>query len=319
VVVATGATVRLAQTSEVRAALDLIFSGGAPHDPQAGDFMRYASLRHIDLALTTVAEQDGKLIWAALPVPSPGRTMLLFTPPRIPQPPQDIAARDLIQSLCRQYAQLDVHLAQVLLEPAHTDMRQFFAGLKFVEIAELVYLYGSVARDSSRPRLPNGYAWVSYSPENHRLFADAILQTYHDSLDCPGLTGLRDIEDIILGHRATGDFNPQMWNVLVEQVDAHSPPQPRAVLLLAAIPHSDAVELVYIGLTPAARGKGNADLTMQLAFHLCAKAGRRRLTLAVDAINAPALKLYDRHGMSRAVSKMALLRDLRAGPAANAR
>jgi len=295
----------------MRDALGIIFSGGGPHDPRADDFVRYANSRNIDLSRTTVAEKVGKFVWAALPVQSPGRTMLIFVPPHIPHPPGDIAAHDLIEYICRHYARMDVHLAQVLVEPWQSDLRNFLGGLGFAEIAELIYLHGPVPPDSARPRLPSGFAWVSYSPENHSLFANAILQTYQDSLDCPGLTGLRDIEDIILGHRATGDFDAQLWNVLVEQVDLHSPPQPRAVLLLAGIPRSDAVELVYAGLTPASRGKGISDLVMQLTFHLCGKIGRRRLTLAVDAINTPALKLYNRHGMSRVASKMAMLRDLR--------
>ena len=37
----------------------------------------------------------------------------------------------------------------------------------------------------------------------------------------------------------------------------------------------------------------------------------KRLTLAVDSRNAPALKLYYRHGMQQIGAKTAMLRDLR--------
>ena len=60
------------------------------------------------------------------------------------------------------------------------------------------------------------------------------------------------------------------------------------VLLLSRIPHSDAMELVYLGLSPEARGKGWGDLMMREAMHRVAADGRKKLTLAVDSINAPA-------------------------------
>jgi ribosomal protein S18 acetylase RimI-like enzyme len=74
------------------------------------------------------------------------------------------------------------------------------------------------------------------------------------------------------------------------------------------------VELVYLGLTPAARGRGLADLLMRQALWATAWMNRSRLTLAVDSQNAPALKVYYRHGMQRTGSKIALMRDLRPEP-----
>jgi ribosomal protein S18 acetylase RimI-like enzyme len=41
--------------------------------------------------------------------------------------------------------------------------------------------------------------------------------------------------------------------------------------------------------------------------------GRENLSLAVDSRNQPALRLYYRHGMRRIGSRIALIRDLRAG------
>jgi ribosomal protein S18 acetylase RimI-like enzyme len=44
---------------------------------------------------------------------------------------------------------------------------------------------------------------------------------------------------------------------------------------------------------------------------ILATENHQRLTLAVDARNIPALKLYYRHGMTRVASKLAFMRDLR--------
>jgi hypothetical protein len=123
---------------------------------------------------------------------------------------------------------------------------------------------------------------------------------------------MRDMEDVIVGHKATGEFDPSLWQILCEG------DEPRGVLLLSRMPSSDVMELVYLGLSPQGRGRGWSDLLMRQAMYHVASERRRRLTLAVDSINTPALKLYYRHGMQRIASKIAMIRDLR-GPLSTAR
>jgi len=153
--------------------------------------------------------------------------------------------------------------------------------------------------------------WSNYSPDTHALFGRAILDSYQSSLDCPALNGRRDIEDIIAGHKASGTFDPSLWFLLREGEKS------LGVLLLSESSRSDAVELVYLGLAPAARGRKLADLMMRQALAVVAGRKLPRLCLAVDSLNTPALKLYYRHGMSRIASKIAMLRDLQRLPAAS--
>jgi mycothiol synthase len=124
-------------------------------------------------------------------------------------------------------------------------------------------------------------------------------------MDCPGLNGLRDIDDIIAGHKASGEFDPNRWYLLFERA------LPVAVLLLSRSPHADGVELVYLGLAPEVRGRGIADLLMHLATASVSADGRMQLSLAVDSRNERAMHLYFRHGMQRVGSRIALIRDLR--------
>jgi ribosomal protein S18 acetylase RimI-like enzyme len=143
------------------------------------------------------------------------------------------------------------------------------------------------------------------------------VQSYRESLDCPALNGLRDVEDVIAGHKASGGgidaFDPSWWFLLRERGE------PLAVLLLArtAAPHA-AAELVYLGLVPAARGRGVGDILMRQALHVVSSSIDDRstntasLALAVDARNKPALNLYHRHGLRRVGCKRALMRQLRA-------
>ncbi len=61
------------------------------------------------------------------------------------------------------------------------------------------------------------------------------------------------------------------------------------------------MELVYLGLAPAARGRGLGGCLMRLAEARSAAAKASHLSLAVDALNAPALSLYSppRHAADR--------------------
>jgi mycothiol synthase len=282
----------------------ILGSGGKPAgSAQVIEFLRYTGERNINLGETCVAEVNGKLIWAGLPMVSPGRTALLFTPAESID--GGVAAHQLVEYMCANLAGRGVFLAQVLLDPAKNDARQFFASHHFIEMAELLYLNGPAPRAPVAPVLPAEFRWEHYSAQTHGLFAAAIQASYQNSLDCPGLTGMRHIDDVIEGHRATGEFDTNLWQVLYRK------DEPMGVLLLSRIPGIDSLELVYLGLAPAARGRGLGDLLMRQAMFQVVKENRRRLSLAVDSINLPAAKLYYRFGMARLTSKVAMVRDLR--------
>jgi GNAT superfamily N-acetyltransferase len=209
---------------------------------------------------------------------------------------------------------MNVQLAQVLLEPGDDATRRIFESRRFIRMAELIYLHTAIRRPLPPPPLPPGWVWHSYGPKTHQLFADAILASYQQSLDCPGLTGVREIEDIIAGHKASGEFDPAYWTVLCRTRSANAQgrgaEEALGVLLLSRLPRGDTVELVYIGLSPEARGLQLGEWLMRHALHSALSMGVLRLSLAVDSINRPALKLYYRFGLSRMGSKIALMRRL---------
>ncbi len=301
---------RVAGESEHIEALRLILgsdSGAAASDNQVVDFLNFCHARDVDLGRLWIVCRGKRLLWAVLPLKCPGKTMLLFCP----QSPPPMEARDLaaamIQDACAHDAADNVHLAQILLDPGAEQTGQIIARCGFERLAELIYLHGSVpAGCKTQPALP---AWnlLHYQPQTHQQFVDAISASYQQSLDCPALSGRRDMADVIEGHQAAGQYDPQLWTLLLEDQ------KPLGVLILARIARSALMELVYLGLCPEARGRGIGDWMMNYAF--CAAAARQcqGLSLAVDAINKPALNLYFRHGMRRLCSKIAWMRDLRTG------
>ena len=154
--------------------------------------------------------------------------------------------------------------------------------------------------------------WLTYASANHALFRGTIARSYVQSLDCPALNGRRNMDDVIAGHQASGEFDARLWRLLcVPPLIAGDDPEPLGVLLLARVPQAQVLELVYLGLTPEARGRRLGDLLVRQAIASVNDSGMARLSLAVDAKNAPALRLYYRHGLIRSGSRLAMMRDLR--------
>jgi ribosomal protein S18 acetylase RimI-like enzyme len=315
---------RPANPNEIQLAISLILAN--PARPalasQVADFINAAPQRRIDVRAAWIVQNSGRTVWAILPVINPGRTCLLLAPSDLPDSSFP-AAMVLINEICRTLADGGLHLTQVLLEPQHLRPRRLFTSTGFKEIAELIYLQGHIPKSLQPAPITPQMHWLAYSPKTHDLFAQTILRTYEDSLDCPALSGLRHIDDILAGHQATGDFDPAAWQLLVEnQQDLSSAKnqslgsllpgdKPLGVVLLSRIPHTDAMELVYLGLVPEARHRGLGPTLMRHAMHFTLGDQRRKLSLAVDSKNDPALKLYYRSGLQQVATRHALIRDLR--------
>jgi ribosomal protein S18 acetylase RimI-like enzyme len=249
---------------------------------------------------------NGQAAFSVLAVPSPGRTAMIFAS----HPLRDAQVSEvsgLIDHACGEVAGWDIDLAQALLEPSERLEREAFLAAGFSELALLSYLERPLSRSNPPPppRWPAGTRLQTYTEAADGVLKSVLEQSYEQTLDCPGLYGLRRTEDIIAGHRATGSFDPTLWTLL--WIDE----QPAGALLLNAFPGQKTVELVYLGLAPAARRRG---LGRQLLRHgLCQLRSRpeRSMTLAVDQRNKPALRLYESEGMRVVVDRVALIRPLR--------
>lgn len=149
---------------------------------------------------------------------------------------------------------------------------------------------------------PRTWRWITYAPERHREFADLILATYEASLDCPALSGLRHIDDIIAGHQAAGRFDPRRW-LLLRNGDRAA-----GCILFAENPVRPALELVYMGVHPRERCHGVGTALLRAGLALARRERFDIVTVAVDEANEPALRLYRRHGFRQTTCRRALIR-----------
>lgn len=297
---------RAAEASEYEEAIRLMLT--RPHlAPDMGWVAEYARLARVHREHAgglRIALCNDQIISGVLPITSAGRTMLLMVPLFVAGPMQMTATRGLVNQTCELAKADGIKIAQCLVDPDHLAAMQLLENAGFKKIADLMYLQLTPSLTPRKPPvLPEGFGWKSYEPSTHELFARGILGSYEESLDCPTMKGLRSIEDIIAGHRATGQHDPKLWHVVIDPAGA-----PVGVLLLSKIHNGAALELVYVGIVPGQRGKGIGDALMRKAMEAMAETHAQKLTLAVDAINTPALNLYWRHGMKQAGKKTALMR-----------
>ena len=276
-------------TPERRAqALASVLGTGAVHSPS---FERRAEAQGIDLALLWEAVRGDQLEAAALVVPHPGRSgLLLATAPRDATHSATVAAT--VRALLH-HVRTDerIRLIQALSAPAETLRSKSWTDAGLRHLASLDYMERPIATPWPDPRPgPAGITLAPWDPADRRGLEALLAETYEETLDCPGLAQMRDAADILDGHLAAGEHDPRLWLI------ARHAGRAVASLLLAPCAATDSVEVVYLGIVPAFRGRGLGGALLSSGAALVRHRQERTLALAVDARNTPAVALYARAG-----------------------
>jgi mycothiol synthase len=260
----------------------------------------------IDLSGLWVAqERAGRIVGALLTQPLAGKAAAVWAPEVKPSWRRPALAAGLLQAALADLKARGFQLAQAVLDEsaglrAARDLKR--GGMP--RVTELLYLERDTALPlptaSEKPASRDLLGWpcacptFEWRPFEFALefeFRSVLQATYRGSLDMPELEGARSLDDIMESHRATGRFVAERWRL------GYFPGKPEAasVLLMAEVPGRDVWEVIYLGLTPAARGRGLGRAVVQHALEL-ARCHVSRLELAVDCRNVPATRLYQSTG-----------------------
>lgn len=309
------AVVRVTPALHLPAAAALVGRGRADALTSGRRFLEAAAVHQIDLSnMWASVESDGRTVrQVCLAVPGSGRTATMFTS----TPGNEAQARELgavIRAACG--AVTESCLAQALLEPVEALAMESFEAAGFERLAELAYLRRPLpstmsARRSTPPALPEGVRIRPYTPADDAALPGILDRTYIDTLDCPRLCDLRTTDEVLESHRAAGTFDPALWWMIdLEQNGATST---EGVMLFNPNPSMGNIELVYLGIAPALRGRGVALPALEFGIRQCALrgGGLRSVTCAVDRKNTPAIRLYERTGFRESALRIAYV--MRAG------
>lgn len=234
------------------------------------------------------ARRGARLVGGVFSEVQVGRTAVVWPPRLVPGEPAGTGG-GLLRATSEFLIGKRIRIAHTLLDAGMEEDGTVLSAEGFEPLADLLYL---VSPDERFPRSrPAGVLeFESYSPAAHGRMARVIEATYEETLDCPRLNGVRETDDVLAGYRATGVFDPARWLL------ARHGGEDVGCLLLADHPEQENWELVYMGLVPSARGNGWGNEITRYAQWLTRQAGRPRLVLAVDAANAPAIRVYSSLG-----------------------
>ncbi|MBL0922243.1 MAG: GNAT family N-acetyltransferase [Phycisphaerales bacterium] len=305
----TPAIVRVTPALHLPAAAALVGRGRADALTTGQRFLEAAALHKIDLRnMWASVDPDGRSVrQVCLAVPGSGRTATMFTSTPGDEP-QTAELASVVRAACG--AIEGSALAQALLEPVEALAMDAFAQAGFERLADLAYLRRptpsvSAARRMPEPVLPPGVHVRPLAPTDEAALPGVLDQTYIDTLDCPRLCELRTTDEVLESHRAAGRFDPTMW-WMVDDVSGDAP-RTEGVMLFNPCPAQGTIELVYLGLAPALRGRGLALPLLEFGVRQCAlRAGSMRtITCAVDRANTPAIRLYERAGFRESALRVA--------------
>jgi ribosomal protein S18 acetylase RimI-like enzyme len=277
-----------ARPHELEAAFRLIFRQvpDAEREDRVANALRLVRQGELDAAGILVAVA-GDLIGAIACLPVPGASALVWPPQAVEGPGRAGVEDALVRHAAAWLRQRGAKLGQCLLGEDGTHLAEPLLRNGFAHVTTLWYMQHDLS-PAAGPR-PGGprLRHVPYSRlPSPAEFYQTLLRTYQGTEDCPEITGVRSVEEIIEGHRAQGKHDPgRWWLALADGL-------PVGVLLLCEMPEGAAWDVAYVGVVPEARGRGHGRELMHKALAEARADGVARLTLSVDGRNRRAWRLY---------------------------
>lgn len=238
-------------------------------------------------------------------------------------------AAALLDVLQREWQRRNVRLAQWATDPSPApgaNSGHWPTTLGFESIGTLSYLCGAVP-PAETPGSGNRVHLRALDWPDQRLptdFVQLVEQTYHATLDCPALSRFRSVRQVLSGYQAQATFDPRLWFTATG-------PDGKAIGCAIFAVHGPSLnevgrasgqgvrslEIIYLGLIPAARGQRAGARILDGAFATARQLGAEQVLVAVDQQNTPALSIYRAAGMRSVIEETVWVKSVdsnRSGP-----
>jgi ribosomal protein S18 acetylase RimI-like enzyme len=268
-------------------------SPAAPHEffaacrllfPEAAaELCRTRLLAEMDTTALLVARgADGRVRSAALVQVLPGAAGVV-----VPPGGESAAREAVIAPACAWLRARGVRVGQAFATAGDRESGRPLEPHGFRHVTQLVFLRRPTGVPAAA--LDSQLRWTAWSDRPTPDQLDLLLATHAGTLDCPELNAPRTAAEVVAGFQPNNAVDRMWWSCR----DATGTPV--GVLLVLGGEGSE-LEISYLGLIPSARGRGLAGAVMRFAERVAAGAAYPSMIVSVDARNAPALKLYVRHG-----------------------
>lgn len=291
-------------------ALGLLFARHSESERRQAiaEILSAAAREELSLDGLLLAERNGAAVGAVLSVAQADGTMMLWPPAVAPEGREEPVAAEvecvadaLLESVWRDALCGGMRMLQVLVDPEAEEDQQRLLRNGFQHVADLQFL----ERRLDRPLPPAGTSeltTIDFEPNvNTDRFASVLERTYVGTWDCPRLNGARTGAEALRSHQLSGRFEPSRWKLF------QSAGSDVGVLLLAEHPERNACEVVYLGVVPEWRGRGFGREMVLAGLRAAQSAGYAAMTLAVDAANLPARRIYRDLGFEQTTVQRAFI------------
>ena len=246
----------------------------------------------------------GEVVGAILGTVQPGQYAVLSKPAYVAPGYSELYRQYCCQliDICSNWAiSKGSSLLQCLLEPSALDAKACFELCEYSGFTNIDYLAIEIR---SFNKQHNGAIELEASnPKNQPERWKKILKsTYVDTLDCPFLSGRRNLQNVIDGYISTGDFDPNNWRIVKHQG------KDIGCLILTEHRAAHQTELIYFGIRSEERGRGFGKDIVEEAIKITEAHRSDRLILAVDRNNQPAIDIYQQFGFRKWESRLAMLK-----------
>jgi ribosomal protein S18 acetylase RimI-like enzyme len=277
-----------ARSHELAPAFRLIFRHLSAQDREnrVANALRLMHHKELDPNGLLLARGPHGLLGAIICQPVPGASGLIWPPQAVTDTRSAEIEDLLIRHACAWLRQCGAKLAQSLLPPKEAHLAAPLLRNGFTHATDLWYLRHKLDVPSHLLRDSERLTYQTYANGDPDLFQQTLVRTYAETLDCPEVNGIRDVQEIITGHRAQGLHDPERWWLALD----HG--RPVGVLLVAEMPEGEGWDLAYVGVVPEARRRGIGRELVRKALGAAHHGNATQLTLSVDVRNCPAWDLY---------------------------
>ncbi len=206
----------------------------------------------------------------------------------------------LLQNAKKDAAQKGIATGHAILGEDHTSAVHLFEQAGFTKLATLQYMECTPSTSQLHIAQTTTTTFCETSSLPPSVLETILKETYVGSLDCPAIHGKRTISDIIKSHQGYDPNDLSLWFIILHKNE------PAGVLLMNQPKDEQYLELAYLGITPTARGKGLANQAMDYALNHAIKRRCKKIILAVDVSNTPAIHLYKKSNFQDTTKRIAM-------------
>ena len=237
-----------------------------------------------------VCLQNDQVAAAGLWVPNPGKSAICYLPPSRYLQGREAQTAACLKAAAGEAAAAGMKMIQGIFDSEEKILPGIYQSAEYQLLAVLQFMEHTARWTLPEIQLPDDYDLETYRPDTHELFKQAIGASYEQTLDCPAMSGLRSLDEVIVGHQHAGTFDPALWFVLVHQARGVG------VLILTYHASMNSLDVTYLGIGHAHRGRHLGSFFMNQTRKIMRLTGARTSTLAVDERNTPAVGLYRKVG-----------------------